>query len=140
MKSIILVIATIILCANTSAQIEFQPKAAFSYFIRDAHLFAQRGDDISYLYFGKYKTKVGGTLSYQNFGLEFDQQIFMKEFSFDRFFSPNVAKWDATIYYKYNNIKLSFTHTCIHPIKNRRQESMSGIYGGTRQISISYGY
>ena len=54
---------------------------------------------------------------YKNFYIENNiMSIFNKSKSF--YFSPQLIKYDFKAYYKYENIRIGYEHSCTHPVLN----------------------
>lgn len=122
----------LLLCNFISAQIK--PRIELAYCPREQYCINESG----ILTLPSFSVKSGISYTWKFLTADFDNTFWMqKDHGF--LFAPTQAKFDIGLEARKGNIKIRFSHTCLHPVVISGR-AVNGAYGGCTKLSLSYGY
>lgn len=86
--------------------------------------------------FPPVSTKLGISYTLKKFQISADSEVFSYYYK-KLTFNPQLVIYDVKLSYKINkNIKIQYTHRCIHGVTTNTYKVNSGLYGGFNKIGI----
>lgn len=122
----------LLLCSGVSAQIK--PRIELAYCPREQYCI----NESELLTLPSFSVKSGISYTWRFLTADFDNTFWVKN-GRGVTFNPTQAKFDIGIEARKGNIKIRFSHTCLHPVVISGR-SVNGAYGGGTKITLSYGY
>ena len=129
----------LLLCIPIFVSAQLKPKFSVSYSTADRMRIIEPNGIKSTIHFPSVAFRSGLAYLYKNrFEIFYDQKVWC-EASFCKF-SPTQFSFEVGLnVILANDIKISFSHACYHPILTDGV-NRSKLYGGCEQITLSYGY
>ena len=130
----------VLLMLSLTANAQLKPKVAVSYNVTNQiRIENPIGDTMTY-YMPKFNFRTGLEYVYKNVSVYYDMQFWCRYEKDHTSFSPEQGVFEVGIKYAITDkIKVTVNHVCYHPLLTSGDRH-SGIYGGHKGITISYGY